>query len=93
MKPDPGLFYTSDVAAHDEHGHIWIQGVIDCMLPSIPFPIALLILFIDVINVSGHRLSCPKSRAPSSCIRVLLRPRLSVLPMSSPVRLYTLSSP
>ncbi|SJL04317.1 related to Acetyl-coenzyme A synthetase [Armillaria ostoyae] len=57
MKPYPGLFFTGDRAARDEHGYIWIKGRIDGMLPSVPFPIALLILFIDVINVSGHRLS------------------------------------
>lgn len=57
MKPYPGLFYTGDGAARDEHGYIWIKGRIDGKLPSVPFSIASLILFIDVINVSGHRLS------------------------------------
>ncbi|KAK0499260.1 hypothetical protein EDD18DRAFT_1156139 [Armillaria luteobubalina] len=29
MKPYPGLFYTGDGAARDEHGYIWIKGRID----------------------------------------------------------------
>ncbi|KAF8802010.1 acetate--CoA ligase [Phlegmacium glaucopus] len=29
MKPYPGLFYTGDGAARDEHGYIWIKGRVD----------------------------------------------------------------
>lgn len=29
MKPYPGVFYTGDGAARDEHGYIWIKGRID----------------------------------------------------------------
>jgi hypothetical protein len=29
MKPYPGMFYTGDGAARDEHGYIWIKGRID----------------------------------------------------------------
>lgn len=29
MAPYPGLFYTGDGAARDEHGYIWIKGRID----------------------------------------------------------------
>jgi acetyl-CoA synthetase len=29
MKPYPGLFFTGDGAARDEHGYIWIKGRID----------------------------------------------------------------
>ena len=33
MKPYPGVFYTGDGAARDEHGYIWIKGRVDgeCM--------------------------------------------------------------
>ncbi|KZT08091.1 acetyl-coenzyme a synthetase [Laetiporus sulphureus 93-53] len=29
MKPYPGVFYTGDGAARDEHGYIWIKGRVD----------------------------------------------------------------
>ena len=29
MKPYPGVFYTGDGAARDEHGYIWIRGRVD----------------------------------------------------------------
>jgi acyl-coenzyme A synthetase/AMP-(fatty) acid ligase len=29
MAPYPGMFYTGDGAARDEHGYIWIRGRID----------------------------------------------------------------
>jgi acetyl-CoA synthetase len=29
MKPYPGMFYTGDGAARDEHGYIWIKGRVD----------------------------------------------------------------
>ncbi|PBK85272.1 acetyl-CoA synthetase-like protein [Armillaria gallica] len=32
MKLYPGLIYTGDGAAHDEHSHIWIQGLIDYVI-------------------------------------------------------------
>lgn len=32
MKPYPGMFYTGDGAARDEHGYIWIKGRVDGQL-------------------------------------------------------------
>lgn len=29
MQPYPGVFYTGDGAARDEHGYIWIKGRVD----------------------------------------------------------------
>jgi len=29
MRPYPGVFYTGDGAARDEHGYIWIKGRVD----------------------------------------------------------------
>ena len=29
MKPYPGVFYTGDGAARDDHGYIWIKGRVD----------------------------------------------------------------
>jgi len=29
LQPYPGMFYTGDGAARDEHGYIWIKGRID----------------------------------------------------------------
>lgn len=59
MKPYPGVFYTGDGAARDEHGYIWIKGRVDGK------PLFSLLsqkgesrrFMTDVINVSGHRLS------------------------------------
>lgn len=31
MQPYPGVFYTGDGAARDEHGYIWIKGRVDGM--------------------------------------------------------------
>jgi acetyl-CoA synthetase len=58
MKPYPGMFYTGDGAARDEHGYIWIKGRIDgvYLRSTCGFDCEIL-LFVDVINVSGHRLS------------------------------------
>lgn len=61
------MFYTGDGAARDEHGYIWIKGRVDG--PSFTFMFIIIIIFliwrwiffflfrVDVINVSGHRLS------------------------------------
>lgn len=61
MAPYPGVFFTGDGAARDEHGYIWIKGRIDGMRNyHLPFRVGswmLIHLFADVINVSGHRLS------------------------------------
>jgi acetyl-CoA synthetase len=37
MRPYPGVFYTGDGAARDEHGYIWIKGRVDgaCSLCSL----------------------------------------------------------
>lgn len=46
MKPYPGLFYTGDGAARDEHGYIWIKGRIDgaYLLTGSPFVLCSLSL-------------------------------------------------
>lgn len=33
MQPYPGVFFTGDGAARDEHGYIWIKGRIDGAFP------------------------------------------------------------
>lgn len=55
-QPYPGFFYTGDGAARDEHGYIWIKGRIDGKILFLWFKVKFKSL-IDVINVSGHRLS------------------------------------
>jgi acetyl-CoA synthetase len=60
MNPYPGVYFTGDGAARDEHGYIWIKGRVDgeryqwrrdsSLRHSHP-------ISTDVINVSGHRLS------------------------------------
>jgi acetyl-CoA synthetase len=58
MKPYPGLFYTGDGAARDEHGYIWIKGRIDgTYLSYAALGTKSYRFVVDVINVSGHRLS------------------------------------
>ena len=58
MAPYPGLFYTGDGAARDEHGYIWIKGRIDGMRNYLlQRPCDAEYFLTDVINVSGHRLS------------------------------------
>ena len=58
------MFYTGDGAARDEHGYIWIKGRVD----GSSFTSHHILFFsfdltnndfkiLDVINVSGHRLS------------------------------------
>ena len=60
-QPYPGVFYTGDGAARDEHGYIWIKGRVDGKLWTVYFPNTnvggLTQHATDVINVSGHRLS------------------------------------
>jgi acetyl-CoA synthetase len=34
MAPYPGMFYTGDGAARDEHGYIWIKGRVDGVFVS-----------------------------------------------------------
>ena len=52
------MFYTGDGAARDEHGYIWIKGRVDgSSFTSHQFFLYLTMIFLDVINVSGHRLS------------------------------------
>ena len=58
MKPYPGMFYTGDGAARDEHGYIWIKGRIDGVYLIRSAALRMKSYwFVDVINVSGHRLS------------------------------------
>ena len=60
LQPYPGMFYTGDGAERDEHGYICIKGRVDgSLFTSFSF-FELIIPFlvrVDVINVSGHRLS------------------------------------
>lgn len=60
-QPYPGVFYTGDGAARDEHGYIWIKGRVDGKLsrPGSDYIDSSFTGFahVDVINVSGHRLS------------------------------------
>jgi acetyl-CoA synthetase len=57
MKPYPGVFYTGDGAARDEHGYIWIKGRVDGELTVAFFHVSSFTCITDVISVSGHRLS------------------------------------
>lgn len=44
-----GYYFTGDAAARDSDGYYWIKGRVDGII--------FYIILIDVINVSGHRLS------------------------------------
>lgn len=60
MRPYPGTFYTGNGAARDEHGYIWVKGRIDgaFIFGSLSDPLnADIAILVDVINVSGHRIS------------------------------------
>ena len=55
------MFYTGDGAERDEHGYICIKGRVDgSLFTSFSFFLrsdTLFLVRVDVINVSGHRLS------------------------------------
>lgn len=77
MKPYPGLFYTGDGAARDEHGYIWIKGRIDgaYFLPTVFSPLEYLLTFSSQMSSTYPDIVCRRRRSSRrlSCTRVLRR--------------------
>jgi acetyl-CoA synthetase len=67
MKPYPGYFYTGDGAARDEHGYIWIKGRVDGAFLLYFREMCCSLTYVDVINVSGHRLSTAEIESALIC--------------------------
>lgn len=66
MKPYPGVFYTGDGAARDEHGYIWIKGRVDgerrlaCFL-ALPFTRTSQMSSMSLVTACRRRKSNPLS--------------------------------
>ena len=75
MKPYPGVFYTGDGAARDEHGYIWIKGRVDgerCLWRASLSPVHKLISQMSSMSLD---IACRlrKLNPRSSCTLVLPR--------------------
>ena len=57
FQPYPGYFYTGDGAVRDKDGYIWIKGRVDGKSSLFTLRVTLNFRYVDVIKVSGHRLS------------------------------------
>lgn len=92
MKPYPGLFYTGDGAARDEHGYIWIKGRIDgtYLLPTLFSPFECLLTFPTQTSSTYPDIVCQQQRSSLrlSCTRVLLRLLVRYL-TSIPIRVVS----